>query len=52
MAELYAMKEKLLLAGIVVCPTLEELYAGATRVVQSRRESGVRAKAVTRSCVR
>jgi len=27
MAELYAMKEKLLLAGIVVCPTLEELYA-------------------------
>ena len=25
MAELYAMKEKLLLAGIVVCPTLEEL---------------------------
>ena len=23
----YAMKEKLLLAGIVVCPTLEELYA-------------------------
>ena len=27
MAELYAMKEKLLLDGIVVCPTLEELYA-------------------------
>ena len=27
MAELYAMKEKLLLAGIVVCPTLEGLYA-------------------------
>ena len=27
MAEQYAMKEKFLLTGIVVCPTLEELYA-------------------------